>query len=136
MTATALPHVLQIATYLGTISPTLGTIFRDGLPPTPDECISVNGDPGAGGERGFGSAGLQTETPGIQILVRGPKGDDPAAATVAQRIFVVMTKIQAQLLSGRFYRIVKAQGLPFKYGVDDERAIYAINFLCEKDAEA
>jgi hypothetical protein len=111
------------------------------MPATPDACCAVYRYGGLAPEHGFGSAGIHSETPGIQVVFRGDPEDYSGPDAKAQTAYEELSKIETQTLTGSetsaFYRTVHAQGAPFELKRDENKRVYiAVNFLCEKEPSA
>lgn len=108
-------------------------IFTGRLPDHPHACVSLLETGGLAPEMGFGSPGIQYETPGVQVLCRGEEDSYETPRTTAEAVFDVLTQIQAQELSGVFYHTVNPQQSPALLGLDDQkRPRIVFNVLCEK----
>lgn len=130
--------IAEVATFLGTVSPTLGTIKKGtALPATPDVVLAVTEFPGGPSAGAFGHAGIKYELTGIQLRARGAKNDENAARALLHRARHEFAKVQAQTLSGTYYLTVTTQGGIFPLMLDDdERPVVAANFLVEKEESA
>ncbi len=88
-------------------------------------------------EPAFGAADLKHEWPRIQVLVRGPQDDIAAAMSMANGLYRGFGRVQAQTLSGTFYKQIRCLQPPFFLKWDDNRRpIVAFNIEVEKDVSA
>lgn len=133
----------EIVSYIEAISPTVGTVFLNILPPTPDACVAVFESGGLGSMAGFGAPGLKHEYPSVQILVRGTQYDHDAPRLIIDRIWKEMSKIQAVTIGGTLYHMATAIQSPFPLpsangGLTDEngRRTFVVNFQIEKEISA
>lgn len=127
----------EIATYLGSVSPTLGTIVKRELPARPDAVLVVTNYGGFPAEHGFGTPGIKYENVGIQLKSRGTNDDPLEPYARIQRAFLELAKIQAMTLSGTKYLFAIAMQSPFPLMKDsNNRTIYAVNFIFTKEPSA
>jgi len=108
-------------------------IFIGVLPERPDAVIGVNESGGQAPEFGFGDDGLKHETPNLQIVVRGARGDYSGPRALIQTIYTELPKIQGETVGGTYYHMVKPSQSPFPMTRDDDaRVVFAFNALCTR----
>jgi len=117
---------------------TYGTdLFLNSMPETPDVCGAVFETGGAPPSAGFGVAGIQYETPGIQIRFRGARRDADGPRVKAQTAYRLLVTKWGQVLSGTQYLTLKPSQAPFPLERDgNERVVWVFNALCEKGLSA
>lgn len=124
----------EIAAYLGTITPTLGTIVKRKSPATPNAVMVVLRYGGLPPEHQFGSPGFKRENIGIQIRARGEEGVSLEPEQRILRAFEAIGKIQAMTLSGTKHFIALPQQSPYLLEEDaNKRSIYVFNFILYKE---
>lgn len=140
--------VTEIAAKLSAFSlGTLGsTLFYGSMPPSPDECCAIYEYGGLAPVHGFGTPGIDFETPAIQVVFRGlqPKAGVTTAYTgpraKAEAAYLGLSAVEAETLTGgtsAFYHTIHAQQAPLLIGRDESmRYLIGVNFLCEKDPSA
>ena len=129
----------DLATRIATaISGTVGTdVFKSMLPAVPDAAVALYETGGLAPEKRFGSAGVDWERPGVQVVVRGAPGDYQTARTTSQTIFENVAEIETEDLSGTRYYLSDPQQQPFGLAVDEQdRPTVAFNVLLTKDKNA
>lgn len=127
----------ELATYLGSVTPSLGLIVKRKMPATPNKVLVITDYGGAPPEHQFGSPSFKFEHPGIQIRSRGEVGETEEPRIRLQKAFVELGKIQGIQLSGTLYRFVSAQQSPFILEEDtNKRTVYAVNFAIDKEISA
>jgi hypothetical protein len=85
-------------------------------------------------EPNFGAADLKHEWPRLQVVVRGPADDELTAHNKAHDCYLALGKVQAQTLSGTFYKQIVCLQPPFLLKRDDNgRFVYAFNIEVQKD---
>jgi hypothetical protein len=129
----------EIADYL--VTKGLGTfgvdIFDDKLPTDPDSAILIRPSGGSGPTFGFGTPGVKTDNPTIQVKVRGLPYDPASGQAKAFSAYYEIAKIQAQTLGTSFYYTSNPLQPPFQLERDaNERFIWAFNVLFEKEPAA
>ena len=123
---------VRIAT---TISGTVGTdVFKSTMPALPDACVTVMETGGLAPTRALGTAGVQYERPGVQILVRGAPADYETARTTAQTVWENLATIETEDLSGTRYYMSENLQEPFPVNVDEQdRPTVGFNMIFTKD---
>mgnify|MGYP003150337459 CR=1 FL=1 len=118
-----------------TISGTVGTdVFKSTLPPLPDACVAVMETGGIAPTRALGTAGVQYERPGVQILVRGAPSDYETARSTAQTVFEDLATIETEDLSGTRYYMSENLQEPFPINMDEQdRPMIGFNMIFTKD---
>lgn len=125
----------------------LGTVGTDihmgSLPATPDVAIAVQEYGGMSGEMGFGTPGIRTEIPALQILVRGVPHDYAGPRVRAETAYQGLARVEAETLSAglggtsAFYESIHPQQPPFELRRDgNQRVEIAFNVTCRKDLSA
>lgn len=108
-----------------------GGVFIGKQPISPDRCVTLYEVPGLPSDLGFGVQGVQYEYPHLQIRSRDTT--HLAARTTAESIYRDLPKIQAQLLSGTNYQIVRCITTPWIFGEDNaKRPMYVFTIQCDK----
>jgi hypothetical protein len=126
----------EIAIYLATLTPSLGTIKVHDLPASPDAIGAVRTFGGSAPSEGFGHAGVEYEHPTVQVCFRGAPDDSEAPRLKAQQAFEAITKIQAQTLSGTMYNDATPLQSPFPYKDPNNRFVWTFNVYIEKEPSA
>lgn len=127
---------------LGSVTAGEVTIFTDKLPATPDECGAVYATRGLPAESPFGSAAIDRETPGIQVVFRGEPGDRATPRENCEAAKQGLAAIQVTTLTGggtsALYRWIHAQDSePILFNEDPAgRFSYSVNFMAEKEPSA
>jgi len=113
---------------------TVGTdIWLGSLPEKPHVVIGVNETGGMAPEFGFSSPGLKYETPNLQIVVRGERGDYAGPRARIEAIYLALAEIQGETVGGTYYHMVKPSQTPFELTRDDDaRIVFAFNALCKR----
>ena len=93
------------------ISGTVGTnVFKSTMPALPDACVTVVETGGLAPTRALGTAGVQYERPGVQILVRGAVADYETRLVDGQRQHQNLQEENHQasllMISKRYYQKV------------------------------
>jgi len=99
------------------------TIFKGQMPGTPDACVAVIETAGRAPEHTFGSSGIETEYPRVQIRCRGAKNDYATPAATAQTAYVAMAAVANQLLNGTRYLSIDPIQAPFLMDKDAQNRI-------------
>ena len=88
-------------------------------------------------EKRFGSAGVEWERPGVQVVVRGAPGDYQTARTTSQTIFEDVASIETEDLSSTRYYMSDPLQEPFGLSVDEQdRPSVVFNVILTKDKNA
>jgi hypothetical protein len=112
-------------------------LFTGTLPNDPPVCGSVQEYPAVPPEFGFGFAGVNFETPGVQVLFRGEPHDYAGPRAKAEAAYRALSAVSAQPLSGTFYHHIHPQHSPFPLGRDDDQRVMIVcSYLCEKEPSA
>ena len=135
--------LVEVKAFLVAEVPDTGKITRGFMPGSPDACMALyeTGGTALGNDSnvntGFAVPGVQYETPGLQIVVRGVKHDYDVPRARIEAAYQKLAEVQATTLSGTFYLFIRAQQPPFFMERDEnERVKFAVNFLCEKEPSA
>lgn len=131
-----MPVLNEIAAHLQALGVgVLGTtLFIGSMPATPDVCVALFEYGGLAPEKGFGTPGNKWETPAIQVVARGVKGDYAGPRAKVAVAYAELSKIEAELLGSTFYHHIHAVQAPFLMRRDDSERVYmAVNFLAQKD---
>ena len=127
----------EVATYLAAQSVgTVGTdLFKESLPATPDACVMVRETGGASPDPGFGSTAARFERPALQIIARGAADDVTGPYDKAWLAWVALMAVNPTTsMSGTIYHQINPLQNPSLLEVDDnDRSLYAVNFLAEKE---
>jgi hypothetical protein len=124
----------EIAIYLRTLSPSLGTIKVDELPASPYTLGCVNNTGGSAPDKGFGTAGVRFEHPTVQVLFRGEQGESEAPRLKAMQAHDALAAIQAEALSGTFYHEATPMQPPFRIAKDANNCVvWGFNVYIEKE---
>lgn len=130
----------EIAAKLATLGVgTVGTSIHKGMmPETPNVCTAVYEYGGAPPEFGFGAAGLDRETPAVQIVCRGEPQDYATPRATAETAYAGLAAVECATLSGggtsALYLTIHPQQSPFLLKRDaNERVYVCFNCLCEKE---
>lgn len=117
------------------VSGTVGTdVFKSTLPALPDACVAVVETGGLSPTRAFGTAGVQYERPGVQVLVRGAVEDYETARTTAQTLWENLATIETEDLSGTRYYLSENLQEPYPLKVDEQdRPTIGFNMIFTKD---
>jgi hypothetical protein len=116
------------------ISPTVGPVFINHRPASPDACVTITKYPGAPPTGGFGDAGIRYETMGVQFAVRGARDDNDGPEGIAYRVWRNIAEIQAATLGSTFYLMAHSQGSPVLIETDQNgRRVFACSFQIEKE---
>ena len=111
------------------------SVSRGEMPDKPDKMVTLQMYPGNAPMLGFGQAGLQYESPGLQMAVRGETTDYDGPMAVIDILYADLVTVQGEYLSGTRYQIIRANQQPFLLARDGkQRCVWAVNFICEKDA--
>jgi hypothetical protein len=122
----------DVAAYLATASPTLGTIIKWRLPASPDAIVAVL-DAGGTAESGFGSSGIVDEAPVVQILVRGARDDVSGPYAVIDRAYKWLAKASARTMNNNKYRMCSPVQKPFILNRDaNGQYTWAVHYRCER----
>ena len=131
-----MPVLNEIAAYLESLGVGAfgSTLFIGEMPATPTACVALFEYGGLAPEKGFGTPGNKWETPAIQVVARGVKGDYAGPRAKVATAYAELSKVEAQVLSGTFYHHIHAVQAPFLMRRDElERVYMAVNFLAQKD---
>jgi hypothetical protein len=106
-------------------------------------CGAVQEFPGLAPEIGFGTGGIQWETPSVQVVFRGAPGDYNGPRLKAEAAYLALAAVGTEVLSAgvggtsAFYHNVHPQGAPSQLVRDDkDRAYIGFTVLCEKEPSA
>ena len=121
----------DIGGYLDTSSAslTLGTnFFYSLMPESPDNCVAIYQEGGTSPISTLGSNNAHViERPQLQILVRNTSYE--SAESLAYTLFVTLTSIVNQSISGNTYLRVEALGSPTLINRDNnKRSVLSCNF--------
>ena len=126
----------ELGAYLATeLTLVVGTtIFLGSIPPKPDTCLTLREYGGAPPTGGLGTVGIKYESPGVQIVCRGEKGDYATPRTAAETAYRALAEIEAEALSGTDYLMVGPKQSPFLLKTDEnDRTLIAFNVESEKE---
>lgn len=129
----------EIGAYLATKGVGIvGTdLFLGNMPAEPDVCGAVYEYGGERAELGFGDEGVKFENPTLQVVFRGAPRDYQGPRAKAQTAFLELAKVQATILSGTRYLLVKPKQSPFEMKRDEAERVYiACNFDARKEPSA
>lgn len=113
------------------------SLFIGLMPDTPNVCGTVYEYPGLEPVMGFGSPGIDFETPAIQVVFRGEPRDYATPRANAESAYRGLAAVEATTLSGTFYHTITPRQAPFLMRRDENERVYiACNFLCEKALSA
>lgn len=116
----------------GATTLTLGTNLFIGKMPNQDKapshpCVAVLGTGGPSSEPYFGGRRQSLYRPTVQVMVRGPAGDDQAGSLVARAI---LAWLHQQVVSGYVTWSVRESG-PTYLGADrDQHGLWSLNLEC------
>ena len=122
----------DIATLLQTnLFGTIGTdLFINSAPDPPDNMILVNDTSGLPPIDAMGDGGSSFEIPGIQIQVRNDSNS--TAITTMWNIFYLLHKYNGTINSANYLLILASQNPFLLYKDENERFVYACNFLAKR----
>jgi hypothetical protein len=126
----------EIADKLATLGlGTVGTdIFIGVIPERPDAVTAVFETGGEPPEFGFGTPGLKYETPSVQIICRGARGDYATPRARIQLAYLGLPQVQGTTLGSTYYHMIKPIQTPFELRRDDDaRVLMVVNVKCEKE---
>lgn len=131
-----MPFLNEIAAYLATNG--IGTVETDlfigRMPESPHACCAVRESGGLPPDHGFGVAGIQFETPSVQVVCRGEAHDYVTPRALADTAWAKLAEVQATSLSGTFYNMITPRQSPFELKRDEKGRVHiAFNALCEKE---
>lgn len=110
------------------------SIFIGMLPDHPDELLAVMETGGSAPTFGFGVPGLKFETPNVQVIVRGARGDYSAPRFTIGLAYKGLSTVQGQYLGLTYYHMIKPIQSPFMLHRDqNERPVFIFNASCEKE---
>lgn len=110
------------------------SIFIGMMPDHPDELIAVMETGGSAPTFGFSTPGLKFETPNVQVIVRGERGDYSAPRDTIQTAFRGLATVQGQYLGPSYYHMIRPIQSPFMLHRDqNERPVFIFNATCEKE---
>lgn len=112
---------------------TLGTnLFLAVMPEAPDACVAVYETQGVAPLMTMNNtAAWAIDRPGLQVVVRGARGDYPAARDKADQIRALLAKVTDQSLSGINVMRISPSGAVSPVGNDDnQRPMISVNFDC------
>lgn len=116
---------------------TSGLIFQDFMPDAPDVCLTLYLEPGSAPELGFGNAaGVQHESPTVQVVSRSTRLDSVTAENLAWDAFDALAKVQAQTLGSTYYLMIRPLQSPSGsvLGPDaNQRPRYSFNATIRKE---
>jgi hypothetical protein len=117
---------------------TLGTNFFKGLlPDTPDLATALYEYGGSPADLGFGTPGMKSENPSVQVVTRGAPGDYTTPRARIEAVYKQLARVQGQTLSGAYYRIIRPMQSPFPLEIDAaNRKKFVVNFTIEKEMSA
>lgn len=112
---------------------TVGRIYTNTLPASPNTCVAVDETGGTGGVDFFGEdVGL--EQPGLRIRTRGEPQDSAAPREAIEAIKQSLMSKGAITASGTRYLSFTPLQSPYPLTRDsDERVVWAVNFLVLKE---
>lgn len=112
---------------------TVGTdIFIGVFPEVPDAITAVMETGGTAPEFGFGTPGLKYESPSLQIVCRGEKGDYATPRSRIELAYYGLPQIQGATVGSHYYHMIKPSQSPFPLRRDDdERVLMVFNVTCE-----
>lgn len=110
-------------------------LWRGILQDTPDVAMAIYQYGGAGSTPGFNVPGVKEDMPGIQIKTRGIAFDYDGPEVRCLNAARDLVKVQAQLLSGTKYRMIRMQqSVPSVFERDTKnRVIFVISLLAERE---
>ena len=109
-------------------------LFKNRMPETPNTCGCVFDTAGVAPQAGFGVAGIQHETPGVQIRFRGEKRQSAEPYAKAQSAYRLLMANWGAVLSNTQYLTLKPLQSPFILERDgNERVVWVFNALLEKE---
>jgi hypothetical protein len=116
----------------------MGTVGSDiwigMMPERPDVVAVVYESAGQPPETGFSVDGLQYESPNVQVVMRGERGDYEGPRTRAETAYKELAKIQAVTLGSNLYHMVRPVQSPFPLMRDDDaRVLVAFNAICKRE---
>ncbi len=131
----------EVAAKLATLGVgTLGTsLFIGMMPETPNACASVYETGGLAPDFRFGSAGIDLETAGIQVVCRGEAGDYVTPRANSKTAYEGLAAVECATLSvsggtSAFYHWIHPQQAPFQSKRDANGRVYVtFNALIEKE---
>ena len=135
----------EIATKLAALGVgTLGSSIHIGMmPETPDVCCAIFEYGGISPEYKFGAAGIDYETPAVQVVFRGTAYDYETPRASAATAYNGLASVECVTLSSTsggssaFYHWVHPQQAPFLMERDANNRVYiGFNCLCEKALSA
>jgi hypothetical protein len=111
------------------------SVTRGEMPHSPDKVVTLQMYPGNAPDLGFGQEGLQYESPGLQVAVRGESTDYDGPMAVIDILYADLVTVQGEFLTGTRYLIIRANQQPFLLARDgNQRCVWVCNFICEKEA--
>lgn len=119
---------------------TVGSTIHVGvMPETPDACTAIYEYGGLGPDYQFGTAGINWETPAVQVVCRGTAYDYATPRANAKLAYEGLSAVEATTLSSTggtsaFYHWIHPQQAPFLMNRDANNRVYiAFNALAEKE---
>lgn len=83
---------------------------------------------------GFGTSSFKTESPALQVVVRGAADDYDTPRTKIHSIYKALGTIQGLTLGGVKYYTLRNRQAPFFRNRDDiGRVYFAVNFIVDKE---
>ncbi len=131
-----MPFLNEIATYLAAngVGVVATSIFVGRMPDAPDACCTLYEPPGLAPNHGFGVAGIQFETPSVQVVCRGVPDDYATPRALAATAWNALSEVQGEALSGTNYNMITPRQSPFEMKRDERGRVHiAFNALCEKE---
>lgn len=115
---------------------TLGTNITYGyMPETPDLCVAIYEYQGIPPMDTFGAQAFQIDRPSVQVVVRAPKNDYPAARNLAQDLRLLLAAVTDTSINGLRVVRLASNGSLLPLGTDNlERPRVAFNLDCFVDA--
>lgn len=132
----------EIAVKLQALS--VGTVgvdlFKGVMPETPDACTAVFEYGGRMPTFGFGTAGVDYESPSVQVLCRGVKDDYQTPRDLAETAYQGLAAVEAETLTSdstgtsAFYHWIHPIQCPFCLDRDaNGRVLFAFNCAIDKE---
>lgn len=110
------------------------SVFVNTLPDQPDKAIALNEGGGFGGDTVFAHAGMSTERPTLQLLVRGVPDEHDVPRLKIEQLYQAIADWSAFVQDGARYMDVTPIQAPFPFRKDErERRIFAVNFNVTKE---
>lgn len=137
MTTTA--TILEaVGTYIDSNDATLtvGTNIHYGyMPESPDLCVAIYEYQGQAPMATFGASAFEVDRPSVQVVVRAPKDDYPAARNLAQDLRILLAAVTDTTINGLRVVRLASNGSLIPLGSDGlDRPRLAFNLDCFVDA--